>query len=672
MENKAKELDHLNHFLRTEKTNLIIQRGNGEIDKSDATEMIRVLDIKRDHVIAMQEGILSGEIDWREVIPREDPVLKSLYLPDTPDNEVIMNYPGWAQRVYGFNTRRNLLPALLAAPNKPLPMIQGSHQQGPRPNIVGVEEEEFVEESPFEIIRERPVFEDDELVDLIGGEGAGLEDLYSGDEDYEEEGPSHDVDVDDFINDIPETEPLPYNDPYFEQGKNYRPFHYLDNTDPFLKQKAITPQFNQYHYLEKPYGNSIQHFEKSLESTLYHDEKSITNDPFSPLSPAMADVTGGSVYLDDQSIVLGYPIHSNQLTHQINDFRYKPEPAKYDPVIPVYGHLQDEDFLNGNTGEGAWDNDDFNVPENGGGSFFDRVTSTIGELPTETTDNIATGALIAGTTVAGLGAAYTAYKHLGGKEKVKSAYRWLKRRLRKQTHENQGENAISAAGTLAAIAYNPSEAGVAIGNAAAQVFGYQGGDERDFAPALAQGEATAAAASSGHSQGPRPGPTAPGASRDGDGHGCVGENDMEIVPVKGLKEDVEMGTAGSLQGGSGEDGMKLIASYDSRKGKMSSLWESKKNKDGKMSKRSKYMKHRAKDNSWKRVTRSKRIQYMARGRKGYKPRMKKHWGKTMKEVKPKWSSKTSLANQVAAHKKNYARNVRLANQGQAVLKTLKK
>lgn len=515
MDDKLRELDGVYNALRNEKTKLILQRHDGEIPLEYGRAMIDQIQNRQDYIVILKNNMLEGRVDWEKIDLSKDRKIGDLILtPQTPDPEVIMRHPQWAQNVIVKEAIKDLSREVSAMiqnpPDRPLPALPIEYEEEGDLNYL------FEDENP-----------------LFGGGG------------------EH------------ENSSLPLE-------KEYNPMGAID----YL-------QYSDIPYTPNAINNDADLFDNYLVNTANR---------FDAIRGP-----GQSYEEDPEPIDLG---ESNPNLSLRNPF----EEVFQDPAAhsgSIFG--------------------DFEAPE---------FSADFGE-------NAAIAALVTGTAIAGLGAAYTSYKHLGGKEKVKSAYRWLKRRL--NPHHNSDTNTEAA--------------------------------PPPPAPAVA-----------GHSQGVRPGPTQGGAARDGDGHGSVGQNDMEIVPMTNLKEDVEMKTAGSLQGGSGggeegegnKDEMKLIAAYDNRKGKMSSLWESKKNKNGKTSKRSKYMKHRAKDNSWKRVTRTKRIQYMARGRKGYKPRMKKHWGKSMKEVKPKWSSKTSLANQVAAHKLNYARNVRLANQGQAVLKTLKK
>ncbi len=280
---------------------------------------------------------------------------------------------------------------------------------------------------------------------------------------------------------------------------------------------------------------------------------------------------------------------------------------------------------------------------------------------------VALGATAVGIGIAGLGAAYTAYKHYGVKKKIKKLF------------QKKKEKKSYATKIIHRKPSSPKEEEL----------------EPELVPVYEAG------ASSTGGQVPRPGPPPPappalveeevGAQLigNGDGGGDLLPVDLlygETPVLPGGKDDLKMKKDRgkyplALPDHLGEDDLTLMASYDSRKGLKSSLWESKRNKDGKNSTRSKYWKHRTKDQTWERVSRAKRIQYMARGRRGYKPHLKKHWGKKMSEMKkmvksagkPGGNSQdTRRLQQLIAQKTHYRKDIIKANVGQALLTSRKK
>jgi len=283
-------------------------------------------------------------------------------------------------------------------------------------------------------------------------------------------------------------------------------------------------------------------------------------------------------------------------------------------------------------------------------------------------------------TAAALSAAYVAYKYLGGKQKIKKAarkFRDLFRKHRKNTNLQRKPPSPSLPSPP-----SPSPSSSSPGLSAASLGLLEEAEAFEAALALAAvASAPAAAAVAAVT-------AAVESSSKGAGvdvSAVVGnQNQNHFTPLMVLPDHL------------GEDDLILMASYDSRKGLQSSLWESKRNKDGIISKRSKYWKHATKDQKWERVSRAKRIQYMARGRRNYKPRMKKMWGKKMSEIKKRRmmmmksasgatssgggsggvggvnSQDSRRLNQLIAQKVHYQKDLVKGTIGQALLTSLKR
>lgn len=264
-----------------------------------------------------------------------------------------------------------------------------------------------------------------------------------------------------------------------------------------------------------------------------------------------------------------------------------------------------------------------------GGGTWDGATGLVSEY--------GSSAAMASLIPIGLGAAYAAYKYFGGKKKAKAMARAIKNKILEKEKELFTSVGLDEMG-------NPPPP----------------------PPAPAATEPPAAAAPAGV------GPAEPsGAGALGSGGGET-EGDLEMRTVDEGKWS--MAPRSMLTGAIDEDS-ELMSGYESLKGRICTLWKTMKNRDGSIGQRGKYWEHKTRPDSWLPAKRGRIGGHMARMGRGYRPKMKKHWGKRLKTIGTRWKSMVdknnqSFQGQVASKLRHRGRDLKLGILGQRVLTSI--
>lgn len=124
-----------------------------------------------------------------------------------------------------------------------------------------------------------------------------------------------------------------------------------------------------------------------------------------------------------------------------------------------------------------------------------------------------------------------------------------------------------------------------------------------------------------------------------------------------------------------DENMELVSGYESLKGRLCTLWKTMQNQNGTIGQRGKYWEHRTRPDTWIPATRGRIGGFMSRIGRGYKAKMKKHWGKRLKMIGNRWASKAAKSNstfqgQVASHLRHRGRDTKLGIIGQRVLTSI--